>query len=164
MRSILSTAPLDLVYLFLDFERLQVVKLGLMGLELGVKFVFARFFLKRVRDPASTAWGEGGLEELSKAVPSRFVQIELLALLCHQWQGNFPCDQTLPSRLCRLGPAVSISIGQHTSEERDCLSGGEPSVISSTSPLSPKHLRASWVSCKSRPLELRHILGKLPSW
>lgn len=47
MRSILSTAPLDLVYLFLDFERLQVVKLGLMGLKLGVEFVFARFFLQK---------------------------------------------------------------------------------------------------------------------
>lgn len=56
MRSILSTAPLDLVYLFLDFERLQVVKLGLMGLELGVEFVFAGFFLQGVRDSASTAW------------------------------------------------------------------------------------------------------------
>jgi hypothetical protein len=49
MRGILSTAPLDLVDFFLDFERLQVVELGLMGLELGVELVFARFFLQKGR-------------------------------------------------------------------------------------------------------------------
>jgi hypothetical protein len=47
MRGILPTAPLDLVDLFLDFERLEVVKLGLVGLKLGVKFIFARFFLQK---------------------------------------------------------------------------------------------------------------------
>ena len=45
MRGILSATPLDLVDLLFDFEGLQVVELGLVGLELGVEFVFARFFL-----------------------------------------------------------------------------------------------------------------------
>lgn len=54
MGSILSTAPLNLINLLLDLERLQVVKFRLMGLELGVKFVFTRFFLRRIRKSAAT--------------------------------------------------------------------------------------------------------------
>jgi hypothetical protein len=54
MGSILSAAPLDLVDLFLDLERLEVVKLRLVGLKLGVKFVFTRFFLPRIRKAATT--------------------------------------------------------------------------------------------------------------
>ena len=45
MGSILSSAPLDLVDLFLDLERFVVVELGLVGLELGVELVLAALFL-----------------------------------------------------------------------------------------------------------------------
>lgn len=44
---ILAAAPLDFVDLLLDLQRLQVVELGLMGLEFGVEFVFARLLLHR---------------------------------------------------------------------------------------------------------------------
>jgi hypothetical protein len=45
MGSILSFTPLDLVDLLLDLERLEVIKLGFMGLELCVELVFAALFL-----------------------------------------------------------------------------------------------------------------------
>lgn len=45
MGGILSSTPLDLVDLLFDFERLEVIELGLVRLELGVEFVLAGFFL-----------------------------------------------------------------------------------------------------------------------
>ncbi|KAI3479668.1 hypothetical protein L1887_58289 [Cichorium endivia] len=42
---VLPPAPLDLVDLFLDLERFEVVELGLVGLELGVELVLAALFL-----------------------------------------------------------------------------------------------------------------------
>lgn len=45
MRRVLALAPLDLVDLLLDLEGLEVVEFGLVGLEFGVKLVFAGFFL-----------------------------------------------------------------------------------------------------------------------
>jgi hypothetical protein len=42
---ILSFAPSNLVDLLLNLERLEVVKLWLVRLKLGVKFVFAALFL-----------------------------------------------------------------------------------------------------------------------
>lgn len=42
---VLPSAPLDLVDLFLDLERLEVVELGLVRLELGMELVFAALFL-----------------------------------------------------------------------------------------------------------------------
>ena len=45
MGGVLALAPLDLVDLFLNLKRLEVVKLGFVGLELCVKFVFAALFL-----------------------------------------------------------------------------------------------------------------------
>jgi hypothetical protein len=45
MRRILSFTPSNLVDLLLNLERLEVVELWLVRLELGVKFVFAAFFL-----------------------------------------------------------------------------------------------------------------------
>lgn len=42
---ILSSAPLDLVDLFFDFERLEVVELGLVRLKLGMELVLAALFL-----------------------------------------------------------------------------------------------------------------------
>lgn len=45
---ILSSAPLDLVDLLLDLQGLEIVELGLVGLELGMELVFAGFFLEQV--------------------------------------------------------------------------------------------------------------------
>lgn len=45
MGGILSSTPLDLVDLLFDFQGLEVIELGLVGLELGVEFVLASFFL-----------------------------------------------------------------------------------------------------------------------
>ena len=46
MRRVLPFAPLDLVDLLLDLQRLEVVEFGLMGLELGVELVLAILFLQ----------------------------------------------------------------------------------------------------------------------
>ena len=46
MRCVLSFAPLDLVDLLLNLERLEVVKLWLVRLEFGVELVFTALFLK----------------------------------------------------------------------------------------------------------------------
>lgn len=45
MRSILPTAPFDLVDLLFDFKGFEVVKFGLMGLKLRMELVLAGFFL-----------------------------------------------------------------------------------------------------------------------
>jgi hypothetical protein len=42
----LSAAPLDLVDLLFNLEGFEIIELGLVGLELCVKLVFARFFLR----------------------------------------------------------------------------------------------------------------------
>lgn len=45
MRAVLSPAPLDLVDLLLNLQRLEVIELWLVGLELGIELVFASLFL-----------------------------------------------------------------------------------------------------------------------
>jgi hypothetical protein len=45
MRGILTFAPFDFVYLFLDFKGFEVIEFGFVGLEFGVEFVFTGFFL-----------------------------------------------------------------------------------------------------------------------
>ena len=47
MCSILALAPLDLIDLFFDFQRLQVIKLGFMRLKLCIELVLAALFLER---------------------------------------------------------------------------------------------------------------------
>jgi hypothetical protein len=42
---ILSPAPLDLIDFLLDLQRLEIVELGLVGLEFGVELVLASLFL-----------------------------------------------------------------------------------------------------------------------
>lgn len=44
---VLPFAPLDLVNLLLDLERLEIIKLGFMRLELRVKLVFAALLLQK---------------------------------------------------------------------------------------------------------------------
>lgn len=48
MCCILAAAPLDLVDLFLDFQRFEVVEFWLMALKFSVKFVFAAFLLSKI--------------------------------------------------------------------------------------------------------------------
>ena len=45
MGGVLPPAPLDLVDLFLYLERLEIIELGLVRLELGVELVLASLFL-----------------------------------------------------------------------------------------------------------------------
>ena len=45
MGGVLPPAPLDLVDLFLYLERLEIIELGLVRLELGVELVFTSLFL-----------------------------------------------------------------------------------------------------------------------
>ena len=45
MGGILSSAPFDLVDLFLDLKGFQVIELRFMRLKLGVEFVFASLLL-----------------------------------------------------------------------------------------------------------------------
>jgi hypothetical protein len=54
VRGILALAPLDLVDLLLDLQRLEVVEFRLMRLEFGVKLVFAGLLLP-TRDMSSAA-------------------------------------------------------------------------------------------------------------
>ncbi len=61
MGSVLAPAPLDLVDLFLDLERLEVIELGLVRLELGVELVFAGLFLSRAISSAKGVGGKAGV-------------------------------------------------------------------------------------------------------
>lgn len=45
---ILSSTPLDLVYLLLYLQRLEIVELRLMRLKLGMKFVLAGLLLQEI--------------------------------------------------------------------------------------------------------------------
>lgn len=53
MRRILAATPLDLVDLLLNLKRLQVVKLGLVRLKLGMELVLASLLLEEVLDAGS---------------------------------------------------------------------------------------------------------------
>ena len=53
MRRILAATPLDLVDLLLNLKRLQVVKLGLVRLELGMELVLASLLLGGVSENGS---------------------------------------------------------------------------------------------------------------
>lgn len=48
MRGILASTPLYLIDFLFDFEGFQIVKLGFVRLEFGVKLVFTGFFLPEV--------------------------------------------------------------------------------------------------------------------
>lgn len=50
---IAATQPFDLVNFFFNFQRLEVVKLCLVGLELGVELVLARIGLRQNRQRQS---------------------------------------------------------------------------------------------------------------
>jgi hypothetical protein len=52
MGGVLSAAPLNLVDLLFYLQGFEVIELGLMGLEFGMKLVFARLLLRRVSKDA----------------------------------------------------------------------------------------------------------------
>ena len=64
MSSVLSFAPLDLVDLLLNLERLEVVELWFVRLELGVELVLAGLFLWSTDDRWSEVMAStrGGLQ------------------------------------------------------------------------------------------------------
>lgn len=65
---VLPTAPFDLVDLLLNLERLEIVKFGLVRLELGVELVLARLFLDGealAGKAQARADGELGLQTVS---------------------------------------------------------------------------------------------------
>lgn len=138
MGGILSSTPLDLVDLLFDFEGLEVIELRFMGLELGVEFVLASFFL------------------LPKSGTSRSSTLAVL----RRWDRATHCfvalEQDDSSTLitgCQVVTCMvelngrydvgwlEVSLVTMGSSEGSIPRGGSiPSVISSTSPLSPKHL------------------------
>ena len=71
-----------------------------------------------------------------------------LFLPCHQSPSSCQYDRTLQSRLCPLSQAVACQfISQACGKARAKFQQYGPSVISSTSPLSPKHLRQQFSQC-----------------
>jgi hypothetical protein len=67
---ILASAPLDLVDLLFDLQRLEVVELRLMRLKFGVKLVFAGLLLP-TRDMSSAAAGGRGFGALTLSLRSK---------------------------------------------------------------------------------------------
>ncbi len=65
MGSVLAPAPLDLVDLFLDLERLEVIELGLVRLKLRVELVLAGLFLSRAISSAKGVDREGEVRHRS---------------------------------------------------------------------------------------------------
>jgi hypothetical protein len=141
MRGILAAAPFDLVDLFFDLERFQVVELGFVRLELGVELVFAGFFLLAV-SVRSTWGGCGGIvyrfvplkqDDSSALVARRKVIARLVKLDGRDDVGCAGCQQ--------LHAGINRLYSERGEREGGLVRKGYiPSVISSTSPLSPKHL------------------------
>lgn len=69
---VLPTAPLDLVDLLFNLERFEIIKFGLVRLELGVEFVLASLFLD-----GEIQLGEGlGRADSEKGGTNRLVAFE----------------------------------------------------------------------------------------
>lgn len=103
MRSILSAAPFDLVDLFFNFERLEVVEFGFVGLELGMKFVFTCFFLPEVTISIRSKLIEKSIEARhDEYLPSHSSQTAPLVHLCRRLRDSFRCGRIPQSILYRL--------------------------------------------------------------
>jgi hypothetical protein len=59
MRGILPTTPLDFVDLLFYLQRFEIIEFGLVGLELGMKLVFASLLLRRVSEEVWWACPQG---------------------------------------------------------------------------------------------------------
>ena len=135
--SILSPTPLDLVDLLFDFEGLEVIELGFVRLEFGVEFVLAGFFLL---DMSGTSRSSTVIAVAAEPTTHCFVALEqdnssTLITGCQV----VSCMVELNGRYDVRWPQVSVVI---LGGEEGYIPRGVsiPSVISSTSPLSPKHL------------------------
>ena len=116
VRAVLTLAPLDLVDLFLNLDALEVVKLGLMALELGPELVLASSFLWRAPPPhgplpaghaakAARCVSTGCRASPPPAVapPARHAPPRPARRAPHgrrdrPWPGTGPCRQTRPLR------------------------------------------------------------------
>lgn len=134
----MSSTPLDLVDLLFDFEGLEVIELGLVRLELGVEFVFASFFLLSTLGMSRSSAVIAGA---TRPVTHCFVALEqnnssTLITGCQvvtrmvELNGRYDVGW-LQVSMVNLGEGTTGLIPRGVSI---------PSVISSTSPLSPKHL------------------------
>ena len=95
MRGVLSPAPFDLVYFLFYFQGFQVVKFGLMRLELGMELVLARFLLPSVSYSKDIAKALGRPLRLGYDGPIRSFRRALPVHPCHQSLDNYLYDQTL---------------------------------------------------------------------
>lgn len=97
MSSICTLAPFDFVDLFLDLQALQIVKLGFMRLKLGMKSIFASFFL-----PLHLYKYPRGYLNILSPLPLnlhfRFSQKEPLDHPCRRSQDSCQCDQIQPRK------------------------------------------------------------------
>ena len=98
----MSPAPLDLVDLLFYLKRFEVIEFGLMGLEFGMEFVFAGFFL--VSSVLASFLEHIRNIELRKYIniPFRSSRIIQHALPCLRLPDSFLYDQIQLWRLCRL--------------------------------------------------------------
>jgi hypothetical protein len=87
----LALAPFDLVDLLLDFQRLQVVELGLVGLELGVELVLAILLLLVGQEKEVNK--AGSVSELRLGSPCTHASIHKVAseLRMHTASSNANC-------------------------------------------------------------------------
>lgn len=123
MRIIRPPTPGNLVDFLINFQTLQVIKLGLMRLELCVKPVLAILLLL-----APFIMNTRSREE-RKGIPSDFAETELLA----------PPGPPTPKSL-RFGQTLrSKSNPLYRLNKSSCTPNRIPSATSSVSVLSPKH-------------------------
>jgi hypothetical protein len=129
---ILSPAPLDLVDLLLDLQRLEVVELGFVGLEFGVELVLASLFLFGLSVGKRDGWAR-------RRATCRLVPLK------ENDATTFVASCQIVARVVKLdcGDDIRCSGLRQLMLRSGYVAGGrehKPSVMSSTSPLSPKHL------------------------
>lgn len=140
MRCILATTPLDLVDLLFDLEGLEIVELGFVRLELGVELVLTSLLLE----------GRLGVKSGKLVVAKTY---SLVSLEQNHTTALVTCRQVV-TRLVELdgGDDVRWKVTLAIALSERCAgvfcreqwgAGDVPSVMSSTSPLSPKHLAGS---------------------
>lgn len=138
MGGILSSTPLDLVDLLFDFEGLEVIELGLVGLKLGVEFVLAGFFLL-----GTSGTSRNTIVTAQSPDPATHC---FVALKQDNPSTLVTCCQVVP-RVVELNGRYDVGWLEVSWVNLERCGGlllpeamSIPSVISSTSPLSPKHL------------------------
>ncbi len=95
MRGILSPTPLDLVDFLLYLQGFQVIELGLMRLELGMKFVLASFLLPTVSYSERITKTLTSFLRLGCDGPIRSFRRALPVHPCHRLLDNCRCDRIL---------------------------------------------------------------------